>query len=186
MNHQTINPNPKQAEKQQQHSTLRAKSFYGESIDPKALKLLRVCEINPRSKEPSVVAIGGSTKDLEKDEKAWNQAKEELRRNTKQSLLMILSLEALENRYGESREKIFNVVINQVASCRANGDLTIALSRPELATGLRAASLTGNALRLAEKNGTILFYGVNPRTGLYAVEADFSKGYPQLEFTPIT
>lgn len=162
------------------------KSFYGESIDPKALKLLRVCEINPYSKEPSIVTIGGSTKDLEKDEKAWNEAKEELRRKTKQSVLMLLSLEALESRYGESREKIFNVVTNQIASCRANGDLTIALSRPQLASGFRAASLAGNALRLTEKNGTILFYGVNPRTGLYAVEADFSKGYPQLEFTPIT
>jgi len=163
-----------------------AKKLYNGFIDPKVLDLTRVCEVNPRSKEPSIVPIGGSTKDLEKDEKVWNEVKEELRRKTKQSVLMNLSLETLENRYGESREKIFNVVTNQVASCRANGDLTIALSRPQLATGLRAASLAGNYLRLIEKDGTILFYGVNPRTGLYAVEADFSKGYPQLDFTPIT
>jgi len=162
------------------------KNLYSGFVDPKALKLTRVCEVNPRRKEPSVVAIGGSTKDLEKDEKAWNEAKEDLRRKTKQSVLMLLSLVALESRYGESREKIFNVVTNQIASCRANGDLTIALSRPQLASGFRAASLAGNVLRLTEKNGTILFYGVNPRTELYAVEADFSKGYPQLEFTPIT
>jgi len=163
-----------------------AKKLYSGFVDPKGFKHVRVCEVNPRGKDPSILPIGGSTKDLEKDEKAWNEAKEELRRKTKQPILMLLSLEALENRYGESREKLFNMVTNQVASCRANGDLTIALSRPQLATGLRAASLAGNILRLTEKNGTILFYGVNPRTGLHAVEADFSKGYAQLEFTPIT
>jgi len=163
-----------------------AKSLYSGFADPKAFKLVRVCEANPRVKDPSILPVGGSTEDLEKDAKAWNEAKEELRRRTKRPVLMLLSLETLENRYSESREKIFNMVANQVAACRENGDLTIALSRPRLVAGLRAASLAGNYVRLKEKNGAILFYGVNPRTGLYAVEPDFSKGYPQLKFTPIT
>lgn len=155
-------------------------------VDHEALQLVRVCEISPRSRHPSVLPIGGAAKDLENDERAWNDAKEESRRKTGKPILMVLSLETLENRYMESKEKLFNMITNQVSSCRVDGDLAIAFSRPRLATGLRALSPAGNLVRLTEKDGAILFYGVNPRTELHAIGLDFSEGYPRLGLTLIT
>jgi hypothetical protein len=40
-------------------------------------------------------------------------------------------------------------------------------------------------MRLTEKFGTVLLYGVKPRTNLYVLEMDVSKGYPMPRLTPI-
>jgi len=40
-------------------------------------------------------------------------------------------------------------------------------------------------LRLLREHGCLLIYGIKPRTSLYAVEMDISKGYPLPRLTPI-
>jgi hypothetical protein len=40
-------------------------------------------------------------------------------------------------------------------------------------------------LKLADEHGALLLYGIKPRTGLYAVEMDTSRGYPLPKLTPI-
>jgi hypothetical protein len=40
-------------------------------------------------------------------------------------------------------------------------------------------------LKLTREHGALLIYGVKPRTGLYALDVDASKGYPMPSLTPI-
>jgi hypothetical protein len=54
---------------------------------------------------------------------------------------------------------------------------------PKLA--VRLASTATVHLKLLREHGCLLLYGVKPRTGLYGVEMDVSKGYPQPKLTPI-
>ena len=66
------------------------------------------------------------------------------------------------------------------------GGLTILLGKPiypEIAK--RIPPLASVHLKLTRRHGCLLLYGVKPRTPLYAVEADYSKGYPLPKLTPI-
>ncbi len=40
-------------------------------------------------------------------------------------------------------------------------------------------------LKLLRRNGVLMFYGVKPQTILYAVEVDYSNGYPMPKFHSI-
>jgi len=50
---------------------------------------------------------------------------------------------------------------------------------------VRLSGIADFHLCLVRKRGTMLFYGVKPRIGVYAVEYDSSKGYPLPKLTPI-
>jgi hypothetical protein len=69
---------------------------------------------------------------------------------------------------------------------RKHESLGILILKPgytKLKTSL--SSIASVHLRLLRKHGCLLLYGVKPRTGLYAVEMDVSKGYPLPKLTPI-
>jgi hypothetical protein len=40
-------------------------------------------------------------------------------------------------------------------------------------------------LKITRGHGTVLVYGVKPRTNLYILEMDVSEGYPMPKLTPI-
>jgi len=73
-----------------------------------------------------------------------------------------------------------------VTRTRKLGSLTIWLFKsiyPEILK--RIVPLSIIYLKLVERNGCLLLYGVKPRTPFYAVEQDLSKGYPPPKLTLI-
>jgi hypothetical protein len=40
-------------------------------------------------------------------------------------------------------------------------------------------------VKIIEKDGAILIYGIKPRTGLYYLKNVYNRGYPQIELLPI-
>jgi len=103
---------------------------------------------------------------------------------TGQPNLSIINADTLLGHYGE---KGFEAIINLESTfTRTSNGLTMAIVNAgfrELTIRLSAASDV--YLRMTRKRGTPLLYGVQPRTGLYAVECDVSKGYPLAKLTPI-
>lgn len=63
----------------------------------------------------------------------------------------------------------------------------IMFSRPGLKSVMkkRVASISEVHLKIIREHGTLLLYGVKPRTGIYVVEIDTSKGYAIPKLTPI-
>jgi len=49
----------------------------------------------------------------------------------------------------------------------------------------RAANAAEVHLKLTKERGALLLLGVKPRTGLYVVEPDVSRGYPLPRITPV-
>ena len=84
-------------------------------------------------------------------------------------------------------EEVCERIFNQLASIarRANSMLVAMLKAGHRELATRFASISDIHLILTREHGCLLLYGVKPRTGLYAVEMDASKGYPLPKLTPI-
>jgi hypothetical protein len=98
--------------------------------------------------------------------------------------LALVSVDTLVSLYGENN--CLEILNLNAARARRAGAAVIALVRAgsrELA--IKLSTIADLYLRLKREHGCLLLYGVKPRIGLYAVEADTSKGYPIPKLTPI-
>jgi KaiC/GvpD/RAD55 family RecA-like ATPase len=148
-------------------------------------RLLRVCEpLSPRKnqKKPYIAVFEG--KDLWRDYESYLKLEERLLKETGQPALSVSCLDTLLAYYGEENcEKLFG---QDAIRVRERNTLAIGILKP----GYKrlAEKLSGIAdihLRLTREHGCLLLYGVKPRTGLYGVEMDVSRGYPLPKLTPI-
>jgi len=65
-------------------------------------------------------------------------------------------------------------------------ELAVVLAKPGLKNMLRTVSnVAATHLRIFDKDGSVLMYGVKPRTALYAMTAEVEKGLSSTSFTPI-
>ena len=104
---------------------------------------------------------------------------------TGQPILNVVGYDTYESRYAEAPEKLFNEIGIQVTECKARGNLTLAIARPGLNITQRALNMVDKHLKLLERNGSIFFYGVKPRTWLYHVNCHPTRGWPHMKLTPI-
>jgi len=112
------------------------------------------------------------------------KATEALMKQTGQPYLSIVGSDTIITMYGESAcEKILNLGATQARRLGAVGIVTVKSGLSDLAK--RLSPLADIYLRLTKENGCLLLHGVKPRTGLYAVEMDVSRGYPLPKLTPI-
>lgn len=123
---------------------------------------------------------GDSQVDFEEIEKAAKELKEQ----TKQPMRFSIGIDTLEALYGRIPLKDISMAVARV---RNEGDLMFirvnSAMRKEFIDAV--SSFSDVHIRLVRENGTILFYGVKPRTGLYVLGTDVSKGYPLPKLTPI-
>ena len=148
-------------------------------------RFLRVCQAQgPRGQrgEPYVVAFGA--KDPWEDYRRYLELEEELMRETDQPVMVVTGVDALVSYYDESScEKILG---QDAIRIRQHGSLGILLMKPGYeGIAARLSSIATVHLRLTREHGCLLLYGIKPRTGLYAVEMDASKGHPLPRLTPI-
>ncbi len=146
--------------------------------------LMRVCvkhhsELKP---EPYVVALRGE--DLSEVYEMYGNVERELRSKTGQPVLSIIEADALIDAYGE-REALW-FLRTCIAKTRQTKGLTMVLLRPGYPRAAEAlGSLAHVHLKVTREHGVVLVYGVKPRTNIYALEMDASKGYPMPKLTQI-
>jgi hypothetical protein len=78
--------------------------------------------------------------------------------------------------YGE--KQCFEILNLAAAEARMAGAVIVAIVKAGLRElAIKLSPIADIYLRLKRTHGCLLLYGVKPRTGLYAVEADTSKDY---------
>jgi KaiC/GvpD/RAD55 family RecA-like ATPase len=146
--------------------------------------LMRICvkyysEPNP---EPYIVTLSG--KSLMEVYRNCNDIGQELRSKTKQPILWVTDVDALINIYGERKTLWFLRMCMARTKCMK--DLNMVLLRqgyPKVAEIL--GSLAHVHLKITRKHGTVLIYGMKPRTNVHVLEMDVSEGYPMPKLTPV-
>src|SRR2546427_12861698 len=74
----------------------------------------------------------------------------------------------------------------RVASRAAvNKDIQSIVARPNLQLTQKVANISQIHLVLSQRWGTLILYGVKPRTGFYALQFTFGHGYPEFELIPL-
>lgn len=154
----------------------------GEEID----RLLRVCQARDPSgqREGKPYAVYFEAKDPWEDYRRYLELEGDLIRETGQPAMSVTGVDAIASYYSEAACE--SLLGQDAIRIRQRGAIGILLMKP--GHGRMAARLSSIAtvhLRLTREHGCLLLYGVKPRTGLYAVEADDSKGYPLPRLTPI-
>ena len=108
---------------------------------------------------------------------------EELMRSLGAPPLRVIGADTVAQLFGQESLTQANLDVHRT---KVLGALTIWISkpiRPRLSEML--APMAHIHLKLTRRHGCLLFYGIKPRTPLYAVEMDVSRGYPLPRLTPI-
>ncbi|MEM3678015.1 MAG: ATPase domain-containing protein [Candidatus Bathyarchaeia archaeon] len=154
--------------------------------DEEINRLLRVCEarsLEIRGDRPYVALF--DAEDPWEDYSKYVGIEEELMRMTGQPVMHVAGLDTLASYYGESM--CGKILGQDAARIRRHGSLGIILLKPGYKRlARRLAGIATVHLKLLREHGCLLLYGVKPRTILYGVEMDTSKGYPMPRLTPIT
>jgi len=153
--------------------------------DDEINRLLRVCEAHAPgrpSDKPYVATF--DAKDPWEDYSKYLDIEEELMQATGQPVMHVAGADTLASYYSEST--CGKILGRDAVWIREHGSLGILLLKPGYPKlAVRLASTATVHLKLLREHGCLLLYGVKPRTGLYGVEMDVSKGYPQPKLTPI-
>jgi KaiC/GvpD/RAD55 family RecA-like ATPase len=146
--------------------------------------LLRVCVKDyPGIKlEPYIVAFKGES--LIEDYERYINVERELRERTEQPILHITGVDMLIDIYGV--KETLSAIRTYAARMRETGDLGIILLKPGYPRLAKILGATADThLKITREHGSVLVYGVKPRTNLHILEMDTSKGYPMPKLTPI-
>ena len=109
---------------------------------------------------------------------------EQVAAETSQPPLLEISVDTLRTLYGEKMcENLLNLIATRVR--RSGGVAVIVVKAGYRNLAIRLSPVAETYLRLTNVHGCPLLYGITPRTSLYAVELDLSKGYPLPKLTPI-
>ncbi len=121
---------------------------------------------------------------LEESYKLFTELEEELMGKQGKPALRIVGVDWIAHFWGvEGAISLLNLDVRRI---RYVSGLTILLGKPIYPEIIRRASpLATIHLRLTRRHGCILLYGVKPRTPLYSVEADYSRGYIVPRLTPV-
>lgn len=131
--------------------------------------------------DPLVIPLEGRIKE---DYEKWLKAESEMRQKTKQPTLELIGNDTLEALYGE--DLVRRWMPTAAIKTRLEGNLAIGTNKPGSEQLTRkAVNVSEVHLKIVREHGTILLYGMRPRTGLYVLEMDASKGYPLPKLTPM-
>jgi KaiC/GvpD/RAD55 family RecA-like ATPase len=103
-----------------------------------------------------------------------------------QTSLYMEGIDTLFSSFGP--ENVVKVLNATMTASRSHGNLDLMILRP----GIPAPSLyemlrsvSDVHLKLIKKQGALLFYGLKPWTGIFAVQTDKSQGYPWPKLVPL-
>ena len=148
-------------------------------------KLIRVVEpIKEIYEELPPFVVAWEPNSPEKDFEKLIELENSLIESTQHPPLRFIGVDRVIHYHGP--EGALTLANLDVTRTRKLGSLTIWLSKgiyPELLK--RLIPLASIHLKLIERNGCLILYGLKPRTDFYFVELDESKGYPIPRLIPI-
>jgi hypothetical protein len=95
---------------------------------------------------------------------------------------MLMALDTVENFYGQG---VMNFLATVASRAAVNKDIQSIVARPNLQLTQKVANISQIHLVLSQRWGTLILYGVKPRTGFYALQFTFGHGYPEFELIPL-
>jgi len=98
------------------------------------------------------------------------------------TIWMLMALDTVENFYGQG---VMNFLATVAARAAVNKDIQSIVARPNLELTQKVANISQIHLVLSQRWGTLILYGVKPRTGFYALQFTFGHGYPEFELIPL-
>src|SRR6266516_2206887 len=98
------------------------------------------------------------------------------------TIWMLMALDTVENFYGQG---VMNFLATVAARAAVNKDIQSVLARPNLELTEKVANISQIHLVLTTRWGTLVFYGVKPRTGFYGLQFSFANGYPEFKLIPL-
>jgi len=98
------------------------------------------------------------------------------------TIWMLMALDTVENFYGHG---VMNFLATVASRAAVNKDIQSILARPNLELTQKVANISQIHLVLTQRWGTLILYGVKPRTGFYGLQFTFDHGYPEFELIPL-
>lgn len=115
--------------------------------------------------------------------KIWENTFYKLKEEIRQPILDFTSFSTLEYEIGG------NTAIKEIGEgiklIKDGGDLGIGILRPGLTMAQEVKNMADTHLRIVEMDGSYLLYGVKPKTQTFNINADTSKGFPELKLSLI-
>lgn len=149
------------------------------------LNLFRVAaKESPAKPESEEFVFTYKAEDVDVLYEKWRAEMQRLTEDTGESVLGIVGFDTMESLFG--KERMTEIISLEAQTVVDNNSLCIVIgkhSTPE--TNKVLADTSHIHLKIEEKNGSLLFYGIKPKTVLHSLEIDVSKGYPDLSLTPI-
>jgi hypothetical protein len=96
--------------------------------------------------------------------------------------LSLMGFDTLEAVYGED---VVEDLSSHMYAVRRSRDIFIGIITPTTKSSAKLANLAHIHLCIENINGSVVMYGQKPHTELYALDFDFSRGYPKARLTPI-
>lgn len=97
-----------------------------------------------------------------------------------------IGYDTLESLYPSEPEKMFEAVGLEMMRTKGGGDLSYAIARPSFYILNKARDLVEWHFMMTRKNGLLMLQGIKPRTALYGVDCDVSRGYPFMKLRLLT
>src|SRR5437016_3642121 len=119
--------------------------------------------------------------DMAKDFEMWLEVYGKFK-NQGKIVWKLMALDTVENFYGQGVMDFLATVAARVA---VNKDIQSVLARPNLELTEKVANISQIHLVLTTRWGTLVFYGVKPRTGFYGLQFSFANGYPEFKLIPL-
>jgi len=119
--------------------------------------------------------------DMAKDFEMWLEVYGRFK-NQGKIVWKLMALDTVENFYGQGVMDFLATVAARVA---VNKDIQSVLARPNLELTEKVANISQIHLVLTTRWGTLVFYGVKPRTGFYGLQFSFANGYPEFKLIPL-
>src|SRR5438093_1600775 len=98
------------------------------------------------------------------------------------TIWMLMALDTVENFYGQG---VMNFLATVASRAAVNKDIQSIVARPNWALTQKVANISQIHLVLSQRWGTLILYGVKPRTGFYPLQFTFGHGYPEFELIPL-
>lgn len=117
----------------------------------------------------------------EEDFERWLKTYEAFKGQGK-TLWMLMALDTVQNFYGQGVMDFLATVASRAA---VNNDIQSIIARPNLELTPKVANISQLHLVLTQLWGTLILYGVKPRTGFYGLQFSFANGYPEFELIPL-
>jgi KaiC/GvpD/RAD55 family RecA-like ATPase len=131
---------------------------------------------------PSMIPVEGKNSTL--DYLQLIDVEKELTTETGKPIILLFGYDSLIAHYGVGAT--MEIANSQATRVREKGNLGIGIVKPGYEDASKIlASMANVHLKIVREHGVVIIYGIKPRTKLYVLETDTSKGYHLPKLTPI-